>query len=500
MSIHRSYFSKSNTLVSNSYANVGRNPVMDLFFGFSENTAAPDGYSRFIFDLDLSQLFDKILSGVITTGCSNNMMHTLTMTNTIRFDKDLLNTYNSDERKRASSFDLILFRIPKTSGNTGDEQIWDEGVGYDYNNTKKTINTPTGFLAYDQPLIDNNYSDRASNWYKSTIISGWSEPGMYSNINTALTSNFSGLTIVDIQHFDQGDEDINFDMTNEINGILNGSITDVAGWGIAYYPEIENITGLTSNYSVSFFNRHTQTFYEPFLTTTYNDLVEDNRNLFVENIANKLYLYAYIDGDFVQLDTNPIVNILDTNGDIIPALSGLTSCQRTKGVYEIEIPPMTGYRTPCQFNDVWTNLYYNTAQIPDIENDFVLQPYKNRLIIGTQSKEPEIFGFDFYGIKQDEKILNTDIRKVGVIIKKAYTTKQLLQNISAHYRIYVREGTTEVQVQDWSSINRSTNEYYFIFDTRDKIPNEYFIDIKVNTSGEIDTYKKTIKFLIVNKK
>ena len=66
--------------------------------------------------------------------------------------------------------------------------------------------------------------------------------------------------------------------------------------------------------------------------------------------------------------------------------------------------------------------------------------------------------------------------------------------------MYVREGNTEVQVQDWTSINRTPNEYYFIFDTTDKIPNEYYIDIKVNISGITDTYKKTIKFLIVNKK
>lgn len=498
MSIHRSYFSKSNTIVSNSYANVGRNPVMDLFFGYSQNTAAPDGFSRFIFNLDLSQLIEKIETGVITTGCTNNMTHTLNMTNTIRFDKDLLNTYNSDERRRASSFDLILFRIPLTSGDTGTEQLWDEGVGYDYYNTKKTINTPTGFLIYDQPLIDNNYSDRPSNWYNATILNPWSENGMYSNTNTALTSNFSALTIVDIQHFDQGDEDINFDMTAEINGILDGTITGVTGWGIAYYPAIENITGLTSNYSVSFFNRHTQTFYEPYLLTTYDDLIEDDRNLFVENVENKLYLYAYIDGDLTSLDTTPIVNILDSNGDIVE--NGLTTCERTKGVYEVVIPPMTGFRTPCQFTDIWTNIIYDGEPLNDIENEFVLRPYKNRLIIGTTSREPEIFGFDFYGIKQDEKILNTDIRKVGVVIKKAYSTNQLLQNINAFYRIYVREGTTEVQVQDWTKINRSPNEYYFIFDTRDKIPNEYYVDIKVNTSGEKDTYKRTIKFLIVNKK
>ena len=39
-----------------------------------------------------------------------------------------------------------------------------------------------------------------------------------------------------------------------------------------------------------------------------------------------------------------------------------------------------------------------------------------------------------------------------------------------------------------------------MFDTRDKIPNDYYIDMKVISTGEINTYKKQIKFQIVNKK
>jgi hypothetical protein len=194
------------------------------------------------------------------------------------------------------------------------------------------------------------------------------------------------------------------------------------------------------------------------------------------------------------------VTILDPNGDPIPPLTNLPTCRRTKGVYEVNIPPINGFKTPCQFTDVWSNIKLNGETLSNIENDFTLQPYKNKIILGSQSKEPEIYGFDFYGIKQDEKILNTDIRKVGVVIKKAYTTKHLLHNVDASYRVFVREGNTEVQVQDWTKLNRTTNEYYFVFDTRDKIPNEYFIDIKVNTSGVVDTYKRTIKFQIVNKK
>jgi hypothetical protein len=514
MSTHRSYFSKNNTLIAESLANTGRNPVIDLYFGSALNTIAPAGFTRFIFDLDLIPLLEKIVSGVISTECSNSMTHTLNLTNTIRFDDDLLNAYNSDMRRRATSFDLILFRIPNScyqqSGSVLTTtttlpcnpvpQNWDEGVGYDYINTKKAINVPTGFSVSTQPKIDKNYSTRPSNWYQTDNLDFWSEPGMYNNKNESSYVNYNNLEIIDIQHFDYGNEDINFDMTDEINGILNGTITGVTGWGIAFRPDFELISGLTSNYSVSFFSRHTQTFYEPYLLTTYNDLIEDDRNLFVEKIQNKLYLFAYIDGELVNLDENPTVKILDANGEEIPGLNNIPSCPRTKGVYEAVIPPISGYTTPCQFTDLWSNIIYQGVRFPDIENEFILQPYKNRLIIGPESREPSIFGFDFYGIKQDEKILNTEIRKVGVVIKKAYSTAQLLQNVEAYYRVYVREGETEVQVQDWTKINRSPNEYFFMFDTVDKIPNEYFIDIKVNTSGVTDIYKRTIKFMIVNKK
>ena len=33
MSINNSYFSKNNTIISNSYTNTGRNPVTELFYG-----------------------------------------------------------------------------------------------------------------------------------------------------------------------------------------------------------------------------------------------------------------------------------------------------------------------------------------------------------------------------------------------------------------------------------------------------------------------------------
>ena len=486
MSILRSYFSKNNTIEFNSFVNTGRNPVTQLFFGQGLNISTPNGFTRFIFDLDLGLLRQKLATTEIATGCTSGMTHTLVMTNTSSFNQELLNTNASDGSGRATSFDLILYRIPLTG------QTWDEGVGYDF----------VDDLAIAQFSNNRAFSTRPSNWYQTTTITDWSEPGTYSNRNLSPTPslNYSGLTIVDRKHFEFGNEDIEFDMTNEINAILFSGLTGTTGWGIAYVPEIENITGLTETYSVGYFTRHTQTFYQPFLQTDYDDLIEDDRNTFVVNRTNKLYLYAFANGDFVNLDSNPVVDILDPDGLPIPYATGLTTCLRTKGVYEVSVPPLTGFSTPCQFSDVWTSLVKDGNALPDIENNFILQNSSAYYTIGIQSKDPVLYGFDFSGIKQNEKIYNTDVRKVMVTIKKAYTSQFVLQNIEAFYRVYVKEGQTEVIVQDWTPINRTPNEYYFIFDTRDKIPNQYYVDIQVNSSGEKDTYKKVLMFQIVNSK
>jgi hypothetical protein len=500
MSILRSYIDKNNTIISNSYVNTGRNPVIELNFGASDLIVPNFGYTRFIFDLDLSLLRQNIQSGVISTGCTTGMTHTLNMTNTSSFDNELLNTFMTNERRRATSFDLILFRIPQVSGTTGGAQLWDEGVGYDYNNFNLTQGSANG-TSTPLTFVDSRaYSSRPSNWYQTTTISNWSQPGVYDNNNQGVV-NYSGLTIVARQHFELGNEDLNMDMSNEINGVLNGTITGVTGWGLAYLPQIENISGLTDSYSVAFFSRHTQTFYQPFLQTTYDDLIQDDRNIFLKNQENKLFLYIYQNGDLVNLDSDPFVRIEDRNGDAVSGMASLNTCLKAKGVYEVIVPNgFSGSPTPCLFYDIWSGLTINGQAIPNVQNQFILQEYNAGIQIGSTSREPQKYGFDFYGILQNEQILNTDIRKVGVTIKKAYTGQQLLLDVSSFYRVYVKEGTTEVLVQDWTPINRTPNEYYFMFDMRDKIPNQYYVDIQVNTSGEKDTYKKQLTFNIVNTK
>ena len=236
MSIHRSYFNKNNTIVASSHVNTARNPVTQLFYGknitrscvptgFSGDTcgtyceqvmgptasastcdgqtgytktaitgytsANVHGYSRFLFDLDLVSLSKKIKDCCIdVTGGTQNVKHTLCMTNTSSFDDSLLNgTVLMNDTRRATSFTLMLFKV---TGNTN----WNDGVGYDYF-------VPDGMFA---PVFDQTYSTRPSNWSSSTTLTSWSISGVYNNI---LPSTYE---ILATQYFDLGNEDIKFNV------------------------------------------------------------------------------------------------------------------------------------------------------------------------------------------------------------------------------------------------------------------------------------------------
>lgn len=491
MSDHRSYFKRNNTILFNSEVNTGRNPVTELFFGSNFPAIGTKNFSRFIFDLDLTDLEQKITEGYLNFGCDTNITHELRMTNTSSFS-DLLNETTSDGRRRATSFDLILFRIPKSGGATGTTQSWDEGVGYDY-----VQNTTDDF-----DLTDKSYSLRPSNYFKRELINDWSTNGIYINDNSGTSGkvNYSALTIVDTQHFEFGDEDISFDMTNEINDILTGGTTDSVGWGVAYVPQVENLTGLSESYSVGFFTRHTQTFYEPFLYTTWDDVINDSRTNFTEGTSNDLYLYISKNGSPLNLDSNPTVNVLDPSGIELSGLTGLTTCRVSKGIYKVTLPSITGGSLNCLYTDKWTGLVLGGVNLNDIENEFELKSYSDSLQYDTSLPNTQEYGFTFYGVQYSEKILNTDQRKISVIPKRAYTKSHIVDDIGVEYRIYVKEGQTEVQVTDWTELNRTPQEYFFILDMRDKIPNEYYIDLRLNQNNNIITYKNEINFQVVNKK
>jgi hypothetical protein len=233
--VTRTYIDKNNTIIFATLVNTGKNPIAELYYGGKETQS---DYTRHLLYFDVSDLQERFNNGEL--GDLSKVTHTLRMTNSSFFDRDLEAQKLLDGKQRTSSFDLTLFRVNK---------FWDEGCGYDYQR----------FMGY-QPADNITFVESASNWINATTVDSWDEPGVYSG-------SPSGITVT-TQHFDKGSENIEMDITDEVNSLITGG-TPNNGYGIAFERDLETKEVVPSQY-VGFFTKHTQTYYEPFVETTYN--------------------------------------------------------------------------------------------------------------------------------------------------------------------------------------------------------------------------------------
>ncbi len=457
----RTYFDKNNTMVSNSNVNTGLNPVTELFYG---GDIGQQQYSRFLFHFDETRLKSLYTGGTYTD--LSKLKHTLRMTNTGSFDKELLNT-NMGSKERTTSFDLILFKV---------DQYWDNGTGYDYEYP---------LLAYGDPAFANG----PSNWIESQTGINWTGgTGVYSG-------SPSGITVT-TQHFDKGNENIEMDITDYVNGLLTGDTN--YGLGIAYPRAFEEMNTTALQY-VGFFTNNTQTFYEPFIETIYQNTIMDDRNNFYLDKPNKLYLYVNLAGNPTNLDFNPSVDVFDENGNLILIYGPSQVNHETKGVYSIDILiPTTPNNEETMYNDVWKNISINGVVRPDISLDFVMKSSMEYYNIGNSDMLPKKVAVSISGLQNKEKIKRGDIRKVLVSARIPYTVEQSQNVTDIRYRLYVSEGAAELTVIDFQPVEMTINNYYFLLDTGSLIPNTYYLDVLVTSNLEVSTIKKAIQFDIVN--
>lgn len=457
----RTYFDKNNTIVSNLNVNTGLNPVAELFYG---GAIGEQKYSRFIFKFDETRLKELYTGGTYTD--LSKLTHTLRMTNTASFDTQYLNG-TMGGKDRASSFDLITFKV---------SQDWDNGVGYDY----------------DIPFIvagDTAFSNEASNWIEAQTGVEWiNGTGVYSG-------SPSGIT-VSTQHFDKGNENIEMDISSYVNGLLTGDTN--YGLGIAYPRSFEDMNTTKLQY-VGFFTNNTQTFYEPFIETIYDNHIVDDRNNFFLDKPNKLYLYVNLNGNPTNLDSLPSVNIYDSTDTLISAFTSSAVTHITLGVYSIDLTiDSNGDNIETMYYDTWTDITVNGITRPDIELQFVTKDSMSYYNIGDNTMLPKRTAVNVAGIRTHEKIKRGDIRKVIVSARIPYTVEQTQYIDSLKYRLYVREGKAELTVIDWQPVELSNNNYYFLLDTESLIPNTYYLDIQSTSNQEVTTLKDALEFDIIN--
>ena len=488
--VYNSYVEKSNSIVSGSKINTGLNPILELVWG--KDTIV----SRALVYFDHSKVKELMDDGIMPD--IKRMKHILHITNAGSLDFTQLHkcetsSINDNKKVRAVSFDLIFFLIPKD---------WDAGKGFDF--SKNYFNV--GFYSRNQRDPERLVSDEACNWFQRMNGLVWDEPGIYSNETLAAEYDKWAAgeesIVIGRQHFDVGNESIEFDITDTFNKFLEGDLEN-HGIGIAFSPLLEATEDEYENY-LGLLGPHTNTFFAPYVQTRYDDVVMDDRSNFVLGKKNRLYLYCTIGDHLESLDTNPVVTVKDGNDEITidadgNALSDIEATMQSKGVYYVEFKLPIGMEPDTMYYDTWSNIVYQGSPIEDVQMDFTVKQSANFFNLGNSTSVTNVtFSPTVTGIQEQEQILRGDIRKLVIKAKPSYSTNtvQLVDDLSI--RVYVMDGEREIDVIEWDGINRSFSENYYLIDTGMLLPQTYHVDIRIKYGMNSIIHHDVLKFTIVS--
>ena len=489
--VYKTYINKANSIISNSKINTGLNPIMELVYG-KDNIV-----SRAMLYFDHSKVMELMNDGIMPD--INKMKHTLHITNAGSLDFTQLHqcetsSIDLNTKIRATSFDLIFFLIPKE---------WDRGKGFDYSKTFLNRDFYSGNIIDGERFISTD----GCNWFQRMNGLMWDEPGVYSNDTLSIEyDKFAACeesVVFARQHFDVGNEDINLDITDTFIKFLTGELENY-GIGIAFSPMYELMDSDYENY-LGLLSDKTNTWFEPFVETRYDDVIMDDRINFVLGKNNRLYLYCTIGDHLDNLDVNPTVTIrnseeevvMDSNGN---ELSSIPSTNQTKGVYYIDLNLGKGdFEPDTMLFDTWENIQYQGAVLDDVELDFTLKNTLNFFNIGNSTSVTNItFSPTISGIQEKEQILRGDIRKLVISAKPSYTTNTVQLVDSMDFRLYIRDGEREIDVISWDKINKAFSENFYLIDTNILIPQRYYVDIRISYGMNSIIHHDVLSFDIVS--
>jgi len=472
MSIFRSYFLKNDTLIENNLSNNSQNPVTEISYGTFDKSL-----TRFIFDIDLSNLELRIAQGFINP--QRIVKHILHMTNTISYAEQYIGKKSySLGIDRATSFKLDVFNV---------NEDWDEGGGYDFD---------YGDSQY--PYVDTLYPivyPQAANWSARTTVDNWTQAGAY----------ISGVTqIITGQSFQTGSENLEIDITDYVNQRLFGTgytgtsaYTGASfGLGVKFadiYEELET----EFRQAIAFHAKHTNTWYEPYIETIIDDTIVDDRNYFYLDKDNDLYLYVNIGGVEQNIVVDD-VNIYDYEDNLIDTLSGTSIINVSKGVYKISLNiDSETYPDAVLFRDEW-NLTINGRASQHSGEFYLISQDKYYTFDNSNQINFENYFFYFWGISEKENLRAGGVRKVKLTIKELYANQNNFLPLDIEYRLYTTIGKKyEVDVIPFTSVNRTNAGYEFNLDTSWLIPQDYYLQIRLK-NGSYYENKQVVSFTVVS--
>lgn len=493
MKIH-TFLDKCCTILKGSNANMGLNPVAELNMGLKTTRALIHFNTDHIKEL----VDDKTIAD------TSKVKHVLKLTNcssvNVNDNQKVYAGVTTFEGKiRASSVDVILFVVPKD---------FDEGKGFDYEDS---------FWFSGRKF----YSNRGCNWFNGESNKPWNGEGeseslgygpgiytdnyLYREYKKYLSGEGSDIIIAS-QHFDYGAENFEFDITDYVNKVVSGEKVN-HGLALAFSPDYEQYdytkerkdivgngfkecvqNGVIPQYYMGFFTNHTNLFFEPYLETTYSEYINDDRQKFFKGKENKLYLYCNAGGELTNLDELPVCTI---EGVEYPVT------QATKGVYYATVR-LNDVEEDTILTDVWSNIKLAGENLDDVEMEFTVLKRNTFFTIGNNIGEGRDLVPQLSGINDAEKIRIGDVRRVDVDFRIPYTTNQKAVFDNAEYRIYVKDANRQVDVYDYQPLESAFLQNFFIIDSREMVPGDYFVDMRVKTGLNVKYYREITRFTIVS--
>ena len=209
-------------------------------------------------------------------------------------------------------------------------------------------------------------------------------------------------------------------------------------------------------------------------------------------------------GTLTNLDKRPTVTIKNSNEEVITDKSGklcenIESKQYSNGIYYIELNlPKEKYEADTMFYDTWNNIVYQGTEFDAVELDFTTKNPRSYFNIGSSITESQNFTPSLSGIKANEKIKRGDIRKLVIVAKVDYKKADSALIDGMQWRLYTKDGERELDIIPFENVNKTNAENYVLVNTNMLIPQNYYVDIKVNYGMQTIIHHDSLHFKIVD--
>lgn len=316
-----------------------------------------------------------------------------------------------------SSYDLIAFPV---------SSAWDEGSGVDVDN-----------------FTDFGYA----NWFSATSIIGWNNSG-----SDYLTSSYGSSS----QHFDQGNEDLEIDVTSIVQSWLTGGLQNngfVVKLSDAY--EYNN----NSYYVKVFYARETKFVDKmPYLEARWNDVFKDNRGNFGYNSQNTLVMYNYARNALQNISSPIIVRLQDNlQNQSCSYVQEFTASQISTGIATCSFDIVN----TASFSSSWYDIWYSGSYV------YMTGNFQPLILTSSQSDVyPEYF-VSCQNLKRtyrsfEQERIKVDVRKRNYFVHVVETGSLQVdrQYIESMYYSIVNDYTGECVVPFGTGSNSYTQLSY----------------------------------------